>query len=58
VGYNEMHARVLTVLADVVAKQVSMISEKSWWSGEVPGDSKKGNLTLIFKKGKKDDPRN
>jgi len=35
-----------------------MIFEKLWQSGEVPGDWKKGNVTPIFKKGKKDDPRN
>ena len=29
--------------------------EKSWLSGEVPGDWKKGHVTPIFKKGRKDD---
>ena len=27
-------------------------------SGEVPGDWKKGNITPIFKKGRKEDPGN
>ena len=27
-------------------------------SGEVPGDWKKGNITSIFKKGRKEDPGN
>jgi len=35
-----------------------MIFEKSWQSSEVPGDWKKGNITSIFQKGKKDDPGN
>jgi len=35
-----------------------MIFEKSWWSGNDPGDWKKGNIVLIFQKGRKEDPGN
>ncbi|KFQ34373.1 hypothetical protein N331_04665, partial [Merops nubicus] len=57
-GPNEMHPRALKKLADAVAKPLSVIFEKSWQSGEVPGDWKKGNVTSIFKRGRKEDPGN
>jgi len=57
-GPNEMHPRVLRKLADVVTKTLSMLFEKSWQSGEVPGDWIKGNIISIFNKGKNDDPEN
>jgi len=55
---DEMRLRVLRELADVVAQPLSMTFERSWHSGEVPGDWKKGNIADIFKMGRKEDPGN
>mgnify|MGYP002798761394 CR=1 FL=1 len=53
-----MHPRILRQLADIVTKPLSVIFEKSWWSGEVPGDWKEGITMPFFKKYRKGDPGN
>jgi len=57
-GPDGKHPQVLRELADVVAEPLSIIFERSWRTGEVPEDWRKASVTPIFKKGKKEDPRN
>lgn len=55
---DEMHTRVLRELDEVVAKSLSVLFEKSWQSGEVPGDWETGNIASTSKKGRKEETGN
>ena len=57
-GPHEVHPQVLRELADEVAKMLSILSEKSWQSGEVASEWKRGSITPVLKKGKKEDSGN
>jgi len=48
---SQVHPWVLRELVDEVGKPLSIITEKSCQSSEVPLDWKRGNITLSFKKG-------
>ena len=49
---------MLRELADVIARPLSIIFDRSWRLGEVPEEWRKVNVTPILKKGKKEDPGN
>ena len=57
-GAEDIHHRVLKEMADMVAELLSIIFEKYWKSSEVPSNWKKGNITPIFKKVRKEVPGN
>jgi len=54
VGLDDTHPRVQKEMADVVAEPLSIIFEKPWLV-KSPVTGKKGNITPIFKKGRKED---
>ncbi|KAK4809102.1 LOW QUALITY PROTEIN: hypothetical protein QYF61_004038 [Mycteria americana] len=57
-GPDGIHPRVLKERAEVLTKPLSIISQQSWLTGEVPADWRLANVTPIFKKGRKEDPGN
>ncbi|KAF1552038.1 hypothetical protein FQV20_0001515, partial [Eudyptula albosignata] len=58
-GPDGIHPRVLReLLAEELAKPLSIIYQQSWLTGEVPDDWRLANVTPIYKKGRKEDPGN
>ena len=53
---DELHPRVLSALANVAAKPLSIILRQSCLTGDVPADWRLADVTPIFQKGRKDDP--
>ncbi|PKU48001.1 rna-directed dna polymerase from mobile element jockey-like [Limosa lapponica baueri] len=53
-GPNGMHPQVLRELADVIAKSLSIIIDRSWRKGEVPGNWRTDSVTRVFKQGRKE----
>ena len=53
-----MHPHVLREMAELIAKPLSVIFEKSHRIGEVPVDWRKSNVTPVFKKDKEEEPGN
>lgn len=50
--------QVLRKLTKVIAKPFSSVFVRSWRTGEMPEDCKIACVTLVFKKGKKEEPGN
>lgn len=57
-GSYEMYLRILNDQVDEAGKPLSIIFEKSQQFGEVLPEWKRGNITPIFKKWRKEDLRN
>ncbi|KFV62236.1 hypothetical protein N307_06614, partial [Dryobates pubescens] len=57
-GPDGIHPGELRELVDEVARPLSILFQKPWQSREVPRDWKRGNITPIFKKGKRGYPGN
>ncbi|KAK4828165.1 LOW QUALITY PROTEIN: hypothetical protein QYF61_024414 [Mycteria americana] len=57
-GPDGIHPRVPRELAEVLTKPLSILYQQSWLTGEVPVDWRLANVTLIYKKGRKEDPGN
>ena len=48
-GVDGIHLRVLRELGEVIAKPLSIISQQSWSTGEVPDVWRLTNVMLIYK---------
>ena len=57
-GTGQIHSTVLKELIDAVVRSLSIVRDKPCSSAEPPDSWEKNNVTLISKKGKKEDPEN
>ncbi|PKU45024.1 rna-directed dna polymerase from mobile element jockey-like [Limosa lapponica baueri] len=57
-GPDEIHPRVLRDLVEVLTKPFSILSQQFWLTRKVPVHCRLANVMPIYKKGRKEDPRN
>jgi len=57
-GLDGINPRVLRELAEELAKRLSIISQRSWLTGEVPDEGRTASVTPIYKKDRKEDAGN
>lgn len=58
IGPDGIHPRVLKKLADVMVESFSTIYQSFQEFEEIPADWKLANMTMIYKKGMREDPGN
>ncbi|GAB0183195.1 mitochondrial enolase superfamily member 1 [Grus japonensis] len=57
-GQDEIHPMVVSELAEVLTKTLSIIYQQYWLTGDFPADWRLANVMPIYKKGRKEDPGN
>ena len=57
-GPDGIHLRVPKELVEELTKLLSIFYQLSWQTREVPADWRLHNVTLIYKKGRREDPGN
>ena len=58
IGLGGIHLRMLRELVEVISKPLSIICQCLWSTREVPEDWRLASMTLIYKKGHKEDLEN